>query len=355
MLEGIQEQGGAGAEQGTAFRGQDGAVLEFDGGGGGAGAGTVQAVLRRDRGHPVGRGDARPLHQEGDLVHLGFRGLAVGEVAEGRVVAADDFLQGGFAAHLVVRDAVAGHVHAHVRRGLVGGFAVDVHEQGVHHGEDLHVAVVVHRRLAVGFQVERVDHVHVLEVRRGGFVGEVHGVGEGEVPDGEGLELGVAGLDPALVLLVQLAQAHGHLAAAGAGGRDDDQGLRGLHIVVPAESFVGVDEGDIVRIAFDRVVVIDLDAHRLQAFPVGHGAGLAAEMGDDDAVHAEPAVHELVAETEDVHVVGDPEVRPDLVLLDVHGADDDDDLRVILHLHEHLELAVRLEARKDAAGVVIVE
>ena len=96
VLEGIQEQGGAGAEQGTAFRGQDGAVLEFDGGGGGAGAGTVQAVLRRDRGHPVGRGDARPLHQEGDLVHLGFRGLAVGEVAQGRVVAADDFLQGGF-------------------------------------------------------------------------------------------------------------------------------------------------------------------------------------------------------------------------------------------------------------------
>ena len=39
VLEGIQEQGGAGAEQGTAFGGQDGAVLEFDGGGGGAGVG----------------------------------------------------------------------------------------------------------------------------------------------------------------------------------------------------------------------------------------------------------------------------------------------------------------------------
>ena len=78
-------------------------------------------------------------------------------------------------------------------------------------------------------------------------------------------------------------------------------------------------------------------------------------MGDDNAVHAEAALHELVAEAEDVHVIGDAEVRPDLVLLDIHGADDDDDLGVILHLHEHLELAVRFEARKDAAGVVIVE
>ena len=191
--------------------------------------------------------------------------------------------------------------------------------------------------------MERVDHVHVLEVRRGGFVGEVHGVGEGEVPDGEGLELGVAGLDPALVLLVQLAQAHGHLAAAGAGGRDDDQGLRGLHIVVPAESFVGVDEGDVVRIALDRVVVVDLDAHLLQALAVGLRAGLAVEVGDDDAVHAQTAVQEGVPEAEDVHVVGDAQVAPHLVLLDVHGADDDDDLRVVLHLHQHLELAVRLE------------
>ena len=103
------------------------------------------------------------------------------------------------------------------------------------------------------------------------------------------------------------------------------------------------------------MVVIDFDAHAFQALPVGDGAGLTAEVGDDNAVDAEAAVHEFVPETEDIHVVGDAEIRPDLVLLDVHGADDDDDLRVILHLHEHLELTVRLEARKDAAGVVIVE
>ena len=103
------------------------------------------------------------------------------------------------------------------------------------------------------------------------------------------------------------------------------------------------------------MVVIDLDAHRFQAFPVGHGAGLAAEMGDDNAVYAEAAVQEFVAEAEDVHVVGDPEVCPDFVLLDVHGADDDDDLGVILHLHEHFEFTVRLETRQDAAGVVIIE
>ena len=156
-------------------------------------------------------------------------------------------------------------------------------------------------------------------------------------------------------LLVQLAQANGHLAAAGAGGRHDDERLGGLHIVVAAEAFVGVDQGDVVGIAFDGVVVIDLDAHAFQALPIGFSAGLAVEVRDYHAVDAEAAGHEFVPEAEDIDIVGDAEVAADLVLLDVHGADDDDDFRIILHFHQHFQLAVRLEARQDAAGVEIVE
>ena len=108
-------------------------------------------------------------------------------------------------------------------------------------------------------------------------------------------------------------------------------------------------------VSFDGVVVIDLDVHAFQALPVGFGAGLAVEVRDDHAVHAEAAGHELVPQAEDIDVIGDAEVAADLVLLDVHGADDDDDFSIILHLHQHFQLAVRLEARQDAAGVEIVE
>ena len=108
-------------------------------------------------------------------------------------------------------------------------------------------------------------------------------------------------------------------------------------------------------IAFDGVVVVDLDAHVLQALAVGFGAGLSVEVGDDHAVHAEAAGHELVPQAQHVHVVGDAQVAADLVLLDVHGADHDDDFKIVLQLVEHLELAVRLEPGEHAAGVVVVK
>ena len=71
--------------------------------------------------------------------------------------------------------------------------------------------------------MEGVYHVHVVKVGGRSLVGEVHRVLEREVPDREGLELRVARADAALVLMVELAQAGGHLAAAGAGRRDDDE------------------------------------------------------------------------------------------------------------------------------------
>ena len=46
--------------------------------------------------------------------------------------------------------------------------------------------------------MERVDHVDVVQIGGGGLVGQVDGMLEGQIPDGEGLELGVAALTPRL-------------------------------------------------------------------------------------------------------------------------------------------------------------
>ena len=50
--------------------------------------------------------------------------------------------------------------------------------------------------LAVGFEVEGVDQVEIADVGRGRLVGDIDGVLEGQVPDREGLELGVARAKP---------------------------------------------------------------------------------------------------------------------------------------------------------------
>ena len=137
------------------------------------------------------------------------------------VVAAQDLLEGGFPAGFVVDDAVAHHIDAHVRGGLVGTLPVDALKDGVEHREDLHIPVVVYRGFAVGLQMEGVDHIHIIEIRGGGFIGQVDRVLQGQIPDGKRLKLGVAGLDAPAVLMVELGETGGHLAAAGSRSGDN--------------------------------------------------------------------------------------------------------------------------------------
>ena len=127
--------------------------------------------------------------------------------------------------------------------------------------------------------MERIDHVYVVEIGRGGFVGQVYGVFQRKAPHGKGLEFGISGFDAALVLIVKLAQAHRHLSASGTGGGDDDQRTGGLHIVVASEAFVGVYQGHIVGIALDGVVAVGADAHAVEALTECVGTCLTVVMG----------------------------------------------------------------------------
>ena len=284
MLEGIQQQCGTGTKKGRGLSGKDSSVSKLDGTC--SQSGLVRSLLCSNRAQAVCRRNARTLHQEGDFVHFVLRCLTVGKIAEGGIVAADYLLEGCLTDHFIVTDAVAYHIYTHVRRGFVGGFAVDVHEDGVHDREYLYVPVVVNGHFAVGFQVEGVDHVHIVKIGRGGFVGKVDGMGEGDVPDGEGLKFGISGLDSALVLLVKLAKANGHFSASGTGGCDNHQRLGGLYIIVTAKTFVRVNQGHILGISGNSIMVVYLYSHILQTLAICHRACLAVEMGYNNAVDA---------------------------------------------------------------------
>ena len=90
----------------------------------------------------------------------------------------------------------------------------DLLKDALQHGEHLDIAVIVHRGLPIGCEVKRVDEVEVPDVGRGRLIGNVDWVLQGKVPDGKRLELGVARVPTALVLVVQLREARGQFAAA---------------------------------------------------------------------------------------------------------------------------------------------
>ena len=342
VFRGVEQQGGTCAEQRTAGGGDEGAVVEFDGA-----AGHVALFPSRLGGFgasAVVGGDLRLLHEQGEFVDFGFVDGAFRQLVEGGVVASDDFLFRGFAAGFVVGDAESHHVDPHVGGRLVGAVSVDAFEDGVEDGEYLYVAVIVDGDFAVGFHVEGVDHVHVVEVGCCCLVGDVDGVLEGQTPNGERLELGVSGFCAALVFVVELAQADCHLTAAGTWSSDDDQRMGGLDKVILSESVVGVDECHVVGIALDGVMVIDLDAHVFEALAIEVGRLLSVVVGDDNAADVESAVDELGAQSQYVLVIGDAEILSDLVLLDVEGTDDDEYLGVAGQLLQHVQFAVGLEA-----------
>ena len=180
----------------------------------------------------------------------------LGHITQSGVVAAYDFLLGCLTAHFIIGNAEPGHVDAHIGGRLVGTLSVDAFEDGVQHGEYLDVAVIVDGSFAIGLQMEMVDHVHIVQVGSCSLVS--HGMLQWNVPDGERLELGVAGLDATAVLVVELRQAHRHLSASWAGCRNHHERTCGLHVVVLAESFFRVDKLYVGGIALDEIVVIHL-------------------------------------------------------------------------------------------------
>ena len=98
--------------------------------------------------------------------------------------------------------------------GAIGRAALNALKHGVEHRENLNVAVIIDGRPAIGFQMEGVDHIHVGQIGRRGFIGQIDRVLERQVPDREGLVFGVARANAAPVLVIELAQAGGHFAAA---------------------------------------------------------------------------------------------------------------------------------------------
>ena len=174
-LECIHQNGGRCAQQGTGVAGHDGAVFQFKGGGGQA-AGGLAALQGCANNGTILRGNTGLLHQQLQLAQI-VAGLArAALLTHAFIIAANDLLLAGAAAHGIVRNAVAGHVHAHVRGGFIGARTGDQLEHGVHHGENLNVAVVVYGGFAVGLQMERVDHVHIVQIGGGGLVGQIYRV-----------------------------------------------------------------------------------------------------------------------------------------------------------------------------------
>ncbi len=305
-------------EEGGIAAGDEGIVFKLNGGA------AVNALKALAGGRGAGRGltgggdDGTGFGFEAELFHQsldtadGFAGADAECVfACGSEVAADDFLAGGVADDLVVGDGEAGAVDSHIRGGAVDLLAHEAAEDSLENGEKGDVPVVVNGGLAIGFEVEGIDEVRIAEVGGCGFVCEVDGVLEGDIPDGEGFEFRITGSDAATMFVVELGETGGHFSAVWAGGNDRDEGAVGFNEWVGAESLVAQNEVHIGGEAGGCRMGDYADSKPLQFIPKSDGGRKGGlEPGEHDGGDLETAGAQIVHQHQGVGVISDSEVGP---------------------------------------------
>ena len=130
--------------------------------------------------------------------------------------------------------------------------------------------------------MEGINHVDVVKVGSGSLVGNVDRVFQRKIPYGEGLKLGIASLDAALMLIVELAKANSHLSAARSRSGNNHQRASGFHVIIAPKAFVGINKCHIIGIAINGIMVIGPDAKALQFLTIEFGRALAVIMGNNN-------------------------------------------------------------------------
>ena len=114
------------------------------------------------------------LEKEFDLADFVLCAGAGNKGIHALIVTADDLLARCFLAYFVINDAVSCHVNTHICRRFIRAAAHDLLKHCLYNRENFYITVVVNCCFAVGFQMERIDHIdrHLLRVYIRGRAGK---------------------------------------------------------------------------------------------------------------------------------------------------------------------------------------
>ena len=107
-------------------------------------------------------------------MHLILIACAIRHTVKGSIVPADNLIICGIATDLVIANAEAHHIYAHICRRLVWILAIDALKDGIQNRENLNIPVVIYGNLIVGIHMERIYHINVVKVCRSSLVGNIH-------------------------------------------------------------------------------------------------------------------------------------------------------------------------------------
>ena len=253
VLQGVDDHCGRGSQEGRVFPGNDGAVVQLNGGATGYFEKTFSLC-----GSIAGRlddgavGYFEPLGGE-DVLET-FKDLFIDstqcEIDFTFQHPANDFLMAGFLNGGIVIDCHTDHVDARIGRrlvGLIGG--EEAQEEVPGHGECGDVAIVVDGGFSVCLEMERIDLVEIADIGGCRLVGDIDGGVEGEIPNGERFEFGVSGRYAAIVFVPNLREAGCEFSGGGTRGDDTNDGGGCFDVGVATKSVGAQNRIGIVGVA----------------------------------------------------------------------------------------------------------
>ena len=107
--------------------------------------------------------------------------------------------------------------------------------------------------------MERVNHIQVIQVSGSCFICQIDRMLQRDIPDGEGLKLGVASPDTTLIFMIQLGQTGCHFTAARARCCDNDQRTLGFDIFILAIALIADNTFHIIGITRNFVMTEGFD------------------------------------------------------------------------------------------------
>ena len=152
--------------------------------------------------------------------------------------------------------------------------------------------------------MEGVNHINVLQISRSSLVSHVYRMLQRQIPDREGFEFSITGLNTALVFMIQLRQAGSHFAASGTRSSNNHQRTCSFYIVVLTIARITDNMLYIMRIAFNRIMVINLDIQSLQLILKAFDRFLALILRNNNAADIKSLRTVNLYQTQYVQIVG---------------------------------------------------
>ena len=129
--------------------------------------------------------------------------------------------------------------------------------------------------------------------------------------------------------MIYLGKAGSHFTASGSGCGDDNQRSGRFDIFVLSVSVIADNQGNVGRIAFDRIMTIHLHTKGFEFLLVSNCGSLVCKMCQADTSDIQSVSAECVNQTKHVHVIGNAKVGTYFVLLNILCGNNDYNLRLV--------------------------